>query len=408
VADLADPADPALAIDVDALRASTPGCEHVVHLNNAGASLAPEPVLDAVVGHLRLEAAIGGYEAAASASAATARSYGAVAELVGGRPDQIAFADSASRAWFSFFSGVALDLGPGDRILTGLAEYASNALPLLLAADRTGCEVVVVPDDEHGQVDVRALADLLDQRTKLVSLTHVPTNGGLVNPAEAVGAAIADSASDAIYLLDACQSAGQVDLDVAAIGCDALTATGRKYLRGPRGTGFLYVSDRALDRVRPAAIDLHSGIWTGDRAWEWADGATRFEMWECSVAGRIGLGVAVDHALEVGVPAIEARVAGLAARLRARLAERPGVTVHDKGERRCGIVTFAVEGHEAAAVSARLRSEHGINTSVTSTSHTRWDSDDRHLAPMVRASVHAYNTVAEVDLLVEAVASPAP
>ncbi|OWY62148.1 aminotransferase, partial [cyanobacterium TDX16] len=343
-------------IDVHALRALTPGCEHVVHLNNAGASLPPAPVLDAVVGHLQLEASIGGYEAAREQAEADQRLYGAVAELVKARPDQIAYADSASRAWLAFFSGVARTLGPGDRILTGRAEYASNALALLLAAERTGCDVVVVPDDAHGQIDVGALAELLDERTRLVSLTHVPTNGGLVNPAVAVGEAIARSGSDAWYLLDACQSAGQIDLDVTALGCDALTATGRKYLRGPRGTGFLYVSDRALQQVAPADIDLHSGTWTGDRTWAWADGATRFELWECSVAGRIGLGVAVDHALEVGLPAIELRVAALAAQLRGALVELPAVTVHDKGETQCGIVTFTVEGHDAAEVSERLRS----------------------------------------------------
>jgi selenocysteine lyase/cysteine desulfurase len=394
-------------IDVQALRAQTPGCEQVVHLNNAGASLPPAPVLDAVIGHLQLEASIGGYEAAREQADADQRLYGAVAELVKARPDQIAYSDSASRAWLAFFSGVARTLGPGDRILTGRAEYASNALALLVAAERTGCEVVVVPDDEHGQLDVVALAELLDEHTKLVSLTHVPTNGGLVNPAVEVGEAIARSGSDAWYLLDACQSAGQIDLDVTALGCDALTATGRKYLRGPRGTGFLYVSDRALEQVQPTAIDLHSGEWTGDRTWAWAEGATRFELWECSVAGRIGLGVAVDHALVVGLPAIEVRVATLAEHLRGALAELPGVTVHDKGVVRCGIVTFTVEGQEAAAVSERLRSEDRINTSVTTPSHTQWDSGERHLPATVRASVHAYNTEAELDLLVEAVQHPA-
>jgi selenocysteine lyase/cysteine desulfurase len=394
-------------IDVQALRAQTPGCEQVVHLNNAGAALPPGPVLDAVIGHLQLEASIGGYEAAREQAEVDQRFYGAAAELVKARPDQIAYADSASRAWLSFFSGAARTLGTGDRILTGRAEYASNALALLVAAERTGCELVVVPDDEHGQLDVVALAELLDERTKLVSLTHVPTNGGLVNPAAEVGEAIARSGSDAWYLLDACQSAGQIDLDVTALGCDALTATGRKYLRGPRGTGFLYVSDRALEQVEPATIDLHSGAWTGDRTWSWAEGATRFELWECSVAGRIGLGVAVDHALEVGLPAIEVRVAVLAERLRGALAALPGVTVHDKGATRCGIVTFTVEGQEAAAVSERLRSEDRINTSVTTPSHTQWDSGERHLPATVRASVHAYNTEAELDLLVEAVQHPA-
>lgn len=398
---------PPLAIDLDRLRALTPGCEEVVHLNNAGAALSPEPVVDAVVEHLRLEAAVGGYEAHAAAADADRRFYEAVGELLRCRADQVAFAESATRAWHAAFYGAAATLVAGDRILTGRAEYASNALPLLVLAERTGCEVVVVPDDEHGQIDVGSLAELLDERTKVVALTHVPTNGGLVNPAEAVGEAIAASGSDALYLLDACQSAGQLDLDVAALGCDVLTATGRKYLRGPRGTGFLYVSDRAMARIEPPVIDLHSAEWVAPDAYRWRDDARRFEVWECSVACRIGLGVAVDHALEVGVAAIEQRTTDLAARLRERLDEVRGVTTHDKGQRRCGIVTFTVDGHDASEVSERLRSEDRINTSVSVPSSTLWDAEDRRLEPLVRASVHAYNTETEVDLLVDALANRA-
>jgi len=395
------------SIDVDALRALTPGCEQVVHLNNAGASLSPDPVVDAVVDHLRLEASTGGYEAASLVAERTERTYEAVAELLHARADQIAYADSATRGWHAGFYSAAASLGPGDRVLTGRAECASNALPLLQVAERTGCEIVVVPDDEHGQIDVVALTDRLDERTKLVSLTHVPNNGGLVNPAEAVGQAIADSGSDALYLLDACQSAGQIDLDVARLQCDLLTATGRKYLRAPRGTGFLFVSDRMLASVEPFVIDPHSGEWTAANAYEWRPDARRFELWECSVAGRLGLGVAVDHALDVGVPAIEARVAELARRLRHGLRALPGVTVHDKGRRQCGIVTFSLAGHDAATLSGRLRSEDRINTSVSLAASTRWDADERHLPPMVRASMHAFNTEAEVDLLLDAVPAPA-
>ena len=226
-----------MAIDVARERADRPGVEHVAHLNNAGAALSPEPVLDAVIEHLRREATIGGYEAAAERADRSEHTYDAVAALIGARRDEIAIVENATRAWdMAFYS---LRLGAGDRILTTNAEYASNYIPMRQVADRTGAAVVVVPDDEHGQVDVARLATMLDERVKLVSLVHVPSQGGLVQPAAAVGAVC--RASGVPLLLDACQSVGQMPVDVEAIGCDMLSATGRKFLRGPRGTGFLYV-----------------------------------------------------------------------------------------------------------------------------------------------------------------------
>lgn len=390
----------AAPVDVARLRAETPGVAGVVHLNNAGSALPPEPVLAAQVAHLRREAEVGGYEAAAEAAEQVEDLKAGVAELLRARPDQVAYAESATRAWHAAF--YAVDLHEGDRILTGRAEYASGALPFLQVAARTGAVVEVVPDDEHGQLDVAALADRLDERVRLVALTHVPTNGGLVNPAAEVGDVLARSGSDALYLLDACQSAGQIDLDVGTLGCDLLSATGRKYLRGPRGTGFLYVSDRALERLEPSVVDLHSGEWVAPDRFEWAPDARRFEVWESSVAGRVGLAVAVRHALQVGLPAIEGRVAALAERARTALAEVPGVVVRDKGRVRCGIVTFTVDGVAAASVAALLRDEpeRPINTSVAVPSSTRWDAADRGLPELVRASVHAYNTEEEVDRLV--------
>ncbi len=213
-----------------------------------------------------------------------APSYEALAELLGALPSQIALFDNSTHAWNAAFYSVPLRAG--DRILTGRDEYGSNVLAYLQIAQRTGAEVVVVPDDDTGQIDVDALADLIDERTKLIGLTWVPTSGGLVNPAAEVGRLA--RAADVLYLLDATQAVGQFPIDVSAIGCDMLTGTGRKYLRGPRGTGFLYVGQRAMDRLEPFVAEIRSATWDGGRSFTWVDGAQRFETWENSYLNVLG------------------------------------------------------------------------------------------------------------------------
>jgi cysteine desulfurase/selenocysteine lyase len=385
-------------IDVARARAETPGCEHVVHLNNAGAALPPQPVLDAVVDHLRREAEIGGYEAADERNDRVERTYAAIAELLGCSPDEVAVVENATRAWdMAFYS---FGFRAGDRILTTRAEYASNYIALAQVARRTGASIDVVPDDAHGQVDVDALAAMLDERVKLVSLVHVPTQGGLVNPAAEV--AEVTRRAGVPLLLDACQSVGQIPIDVAAIGCDVLTATGRKFLRGPRGTGFLYMRRGLVESLEPPFLDLHAAEWLPGGGYRVRPDARRFENWETNYAGKIGLGVAVDYALGWGLASIRRRVDALATSLRERLAAVPGVSVHDLGRERSGIVTFRVAGRESQAVAAELRSK-GINVSVSSASSARLDLDHRGVTDVVRASVHYYNTDDELDTLTQAI-----
>ncbi|MGP3966677.1 aminotransferase class V-fold PLP-dependent enzyme [Streptomyces sp. 6N223] len=397
----ASPSAGLTSAEVARARADTPGCARVTHFNNAGASLMPRQVIDATTRHLLLEADIGGYEAAAEAHERIESVYDSAARLLGCHRDEIALMDSATRAWDMAF--YAIPFRPGDRVLTSMAEYASNYIAYLQIAERHGVRIDVVPNDEHGQLSIDALRAAIDERVRVISLTHVPTNGGLVNPAAEVGK-IAREAG-ALYLLDACQSVGQLDVDVAEIGCDMLSTTGRKYLRGPRGTGLLYVRREVLEQLTPPMLDLHAATWTARDRYEMRPDARRFETWEANYAALLGLGAAVDHALGWGLPRIQARVTSLAGTLREHLAGIRGVHVRDLGVQRCGIVTFTVDGVdgvEPAQVKSDL-AEQRINISVSRPPSTRLDMEDRGLSSLLRASVHYYNTDEEIAALARAV-----
>lgn len=387
-------------IDIARVRADTPSCANIIHFNNAGASLMPDPVFDAMTGHLQLERKIGGYEAARQAADKIDGMYTEFAALLRCAPEEIAFVENATRAWDIAFYGLQLD--PGDRILAHESEYSSNYLALLHRARQRELKIDLVPSDEHGQIDVGAMEAMISEKTRLILLTHVPTQGGLVNPAEAVGKIARKN--ELLYMLDACQSAGQIDLDVGKIGCHVLSGTGRKFLRGPRGTGFLYVAASATERIRPAFIDMRAANWIEPGKYELAPGARRYETWESFVAGRVGLATAVRYARDIGLPAIEQRVTDLAAALREALARLPGVMVHDQGARRCGIVTFDKKGEPASLVAARLF-ECGINVSVIDTLSAQIDFTGRGLDQLVRASVHYFNTDEEIARVVDAVQS---
>lgn len=394
-----------MTLDIEKLRNDTPGCGEVLHFNNAGASLMSAPVLRATVGHLELEARIGGYEAAAGQHEALERVYGATARMLGCAADEVAVVENATRAWdMAFYS---IPFGPGDRILTAQAEYASNYIAYLQVARKTGAVVEPVPSDEHGQISIPALRGMMDERVKLIAITHVPTNGGLVNPAKEVGEVARDAGC--LYLLDACQSAGQMPLDVEEIGCDMLSATGRKYLRGPRGTGFLYVRREILERLEPPFLDLHAAEWTASDRFEIRQDARRFENWETNFAGKVGLGVAVDYALGLGLEAIRERVYDLAEGLRTMLADIPGVAVRDIGKERCGIVTFTAEGKSPEEIKDAFAA-HATNVSIAPPASTLLDSEARNLGEMVRASVHYFNTEEEIERfcakLMEILSSP--
>lgn len=385
-------------LDITRLRADTPGTAGLIHFNNAGCALPPREVVDAMTGYLRLEMEIGGYETAARMKTQLDRPYSALAELLNAQTDEIAVLENATRAWDMAF--YAVRMAPGDRVLTTRTEYCSNYIAFLQRAKRDGIEIDVAPSLDNGDVDLAAFEKMIGPRTKLIALTHVATSGGLVNPAAAIGA-IAKRAN-VPYLLDACQSVGQMAIDVEAIGCDMLSATARKFLRGPRGIGFLYVRKSILDRLDPPFLDDFAADWYADGDYRLRADARRFETPECSFAAKVGFGVALDYALALPMAEIEARVAALAAALRARLADVPGVTIQDRGTRRCGIVTFTKAGILAPALKAKL-AERKINVTVSVAEATRLDLIPRGIDKMIRASVHYYNTEDEIARFAEAI-----
>jgi selenocysteine lyase/cysteine desulfurase len=386
-------------IDLETERALTPGCLDQVFLDSAGSSLAPQPVLDAVIGHLRRETEIGGYRAANERGADLDNLPVALGRLIGCRPDELALMDSATRAWNQLVT--ALPWSAGDRILIGGTEYASNAIALLQRARFDGCTVEVVPSDADGQIDLEALDSMIDDRVRLVSLVHVPTNSGRIAPVRDV-VEVAHQAG-ALVLLDACQSVGQLAIDVEDLGVDALSATGRKWLRAPRGTGFLYVRTGVLEGLEPIAADLRGAVWTAPDQYELRSDAARFELWEADVAGRLGLKAAVDHLLELGSDDVEAAIRDRAATLRAGLAGVPGVTVRDAGPDLGGIVSFTLEGLDPASVRNALY-DAGIIVSVSEASSTRLDMAARELAAVVRASPHYFVSPAQIEQTISAVA----
>ena len=393
------PVSPTLPADVAQWRADTPGCARRIHLNNAGASLTPRPVHAAVMAHLALEDELGGYEAAEARVQEMRQVYDALARLVGAGPGNIALTQNSTAAFAQALT--AFDLAPGDIVLTSRADYASNQIMYLSLARRAGIEVVRAPDAPEGGIDADAVRQLIAlRRPALVALTWVPTNSGLIQPVEAVGQVCREA--DVPYLIDACQAVGQMPVNVARLGCDYLAATARKFLRGPRGLGFLFVSDRALAAgAYPLLVDMHGATWTEADSFELTPDARRFESWELPHAIALGLGAAVRYALEVGVETARDRARSLAGLARERLAALPGVRVLDRGPELCAIVTAHCTGRSAEELKLALRAR-GINVSSPSREDAVIDMDAKGADSALRISPHYYNTEEEVGWAVEA------
>lgn len=382
------------------LRADTPGCAHRIHLNNAGAALPPMPVLRAMQEHLDLESQIGGYEAADAKATEIAGFYTAIARLLNAKPRNVAFATSATDAYARVLS--AIPFRPGDAILTTENDYVSNQIAFLALQKRFGIKLLRARDTAEGGVDIADFELLLKKhRPVLAAVTHVPTNSGLVQPVAEIGKIC--RVHGVCYLVDACQSAGQMVLDVEKIGCDFLTATMRKFMRGPRGAGFLFASDRALDAGLEMLLpDMRSADWTGADEYVTNPTAQRFEYWEMSPALVLGSKAAAEYALTVGMDWIENRVKMLADLTRQQLRELPGVQVLDKGAELCGIVTAHATHWDSKTLLEKLWSEN-INCRVSSLAVAQIDFPRKDVTWALRVSPHYYNTEEEVGRMMEVV-----
>ena len=378
--------------DVTRARKDTPACDGIIHFNNAGASLMPIPVCDALHSYLRSEEKIGGYETEALYSNSLNAVYHSAAKLLNCSTDEIAFVENATRAWeLAFYS---FRFNPGDKILTTYAEYGSNVVAYLQQAKRFGIEIVFVPNDEFGQIDTNALANLIDDKVKLITITHIPTGGGLVNPAAKIGKLA--KAANIPFILDSCQSVGQIPINVEEIGCDVLCITGRKYLRGPRGTGLLYVRKELIETLDPPLLDQHAAELISPTKYQIRRDAKRFENWEQYCAGKYALSIAIDYALSWGLDSIKTRIYRLADLLRTKLSQLDGIQITDQGAEQCGIVTFISQDIEPMEIKKALSAQK-INVSTSKGSGSLVSFTARGLTEVVRASIHYFNTEGEID-----------
>jgi cysteine desulfurase / selenocysteine lyase len=386
--------------EIERVRAETKGTGQRTHFNNAGASMPPDIVVDTIVRYLQEEAAFGGYETESKYEEPLENVYALVARLIHADKDEIALVQNASFAWGLAFNGIAFK--KGDVIITSEMEYVTNLIGFLQARKTRGVEIHVIPNDERGNFSLPALEAAISPRTKLIAVTHIPSSAGAIIPVVDIGKIARKHGI--LYLVDACQTAGQAPIDVKEIQCDMLAVTGRKFLRGPRGTGFLFVRKEVQDKLKVSFMDGSSTEWVTEDDFKLRNDARRFELYEKNRALTLGLGKAIEYALHIGVDRIWKRIQYLAGLLRQSLASLDGVTVHDPGDQKCGIVTFSVGGADSSFIKAKL-AEKQINVSVSAAKFTLIYMNRNHLSSVVRASIHYYNTEGEITLLCDALAS---
>jgi selenocysteine lyase/cysteine desulfurase len=394
--------------EIAAFRKETTGCSHVNHLNNAGASLMPDVVTESILEHIKLESEIGGYEASALRADAIQQFYVRAAKLVNCNASNIAFTASATDSYTRALSSVPFR--PGDVVLTDNDDYISNQIQFLSCQKRFGIKIVRIKNASVGGVDLQDLEEkLFTLQPALLAITHIPTNSGLVQPVKNIGEIYSryekTHGDKTWYILDACQSAGQMKLDVTELKCDFLSVTNRKFLRGPRGTGFLYISDKVLQYgLEPLFIDMRGAEWIEKDLYKPMADARRFEDWEFAYALVLGSSLAIEYCLNIGEDKIWGQVTLLSGYMRNELAGIDRIRVLDKGPEVGAAVTFNVQGSRPGYIVDELL-KRKINVVASLRDYAVIDFDEKKVEWAIRASPHYYNTMEEIDSCIDAVKS---
>lgn len=394
------------AAEIQQLRQETTGTKHVIHLNNAGSGLMPDVVTQAQLDHITLESEIGGYEAAALRAAVVQAFYEQAALLFNCQPGNIAFTSSATDSYTRALSAIPFE--KGDVILTDCDDFVSNQIQFLSLQKRLGVKIVHIRNAPEGGVDVQDLQEKLHEYLpRLLAITHIPTNSGLVQPVDAIAKVYSSYRNvhpdRTWYILDACQSAGQLKLDMQQLHCDFMSVTCRKFLRGPRGTGALYIADRALQAgLEPMFIDMRGAEWIEKDHYRQQPDAKRFEDWEFNYATVIGTKVAIEYCRRIGEDKIWQQVKLLSGITRQKLADINKVRVLDRGPEVGGLVTFTVEGGDPVYMVNELL-KRKINVVPSYRAFGVIDFDEKGVRWAIRASPHYYNTLEEIDTFITAV-----
>jgi cysteine desulfurase/selenocysteine lyase len=387
-----------MSLNIEKLRADTPGTQAIIHFNNAGCSLPVKESIDIITEYLQLEATLGGYEVKNKYEHIINEFYTEAARLINAADDEIAIVANASDGINKMLFSIPWEAG--DVLLTTEVEYGNCYLNYLKLKEEKGIEIKIVPSDDDGNILLEKMEELISPKVKLIAVTHIPTNSGLIMPAEEIGK-IANK-HNILYLLDACQSVGHIPVDVKKIQCDFLSTTSRKYLRGPRGIGFIYVRKEVLKKLKPTTLDMVTAHWKDADNYNLDCNIKIFEQWEKSYALVLGFSKALSYLNNLGVENTWKRIQHLSAYLRSELEKIGGIEVTDIGKNQCGIVTFLVAGIDSKdLVNALL--QHGINLSASLRFSSVLDMDKRGLEGVSRASIHYYNTEDEINILVDKV-----
>ncbi len=380
-------------IDITKVRADTPGCTQKIFLNSAGSSLMTKGVVNVMQSYLEKEMILGGYQTVPFFQHEIDAFYLHASALLHTSPANIAFNFNATDAYAKAVSSIPFR--SGDFILTTEDDYVSNYILFFSLQKRFGLQIVRCNTLPSGDIDMFDLeTKMLKYRPVLVSVTHIPSNSGKIQDVEQIGHLC--EKYDIWYIVDACQSAGQMDIDVTKIKCDFLSATGRKFLRGPRGTGLLYVSDKALAAgLEPLLIDMRGATWDTENSYKPSGSATRFELWEANYSNILGLSEAIRYAMSIGLENIRAYNLELCQLLKEQLQTIPDIRITEEGSQTGSIVTFTSDTKTLDEYKNTLDMAN-ISYSVGYRHFALIDFNKKNVDWVIRFSPHYFNTTDEI------------